>query len=93
MSLYISDFRFFFVFVFFCATGLFMDFLRYIETFFFCFVLFVHYRFGQMTSGSAVAAGGNLWPLVAVSHQMTVRDAVPLQIDRSDDLISRIQGS
>ena len=35
----------------------------------------------------------SLWPLVAVSHQMTVRDAAPLHLEKSDSLISRIQGS
>lgn len=51
------------------------------------FYLFFH-RFGLTISSSA----SNRWPLVAVSHQMTVRDAVPLQ-EQSDGLISQIQGS
>jgi hypothetical protein len=52
---------------------------------------FLVYRFGQ-TIPSSIGAS-NLWPLVAVSHQMTVRDAAPLQFEKSDGLISRIQGS
>ena len=57
----------------------------------FIYIFFFVYRFGQMISPSTGAS--NLWPLVAVSHQMTVRDAVPLQFEKSDGLISRIQGS
>jgi len=33
--------------------------------------------FGQAISSTAAS---KLWPLVAVSHQMIVRDAVPLQL-------------
>lgn len=40
---------------------------------------------------SSTGASNNFWPLVAVCHQMTVRDAVPLQ-DQSDGLISLIRG-
>lgn len=36
-------------------------------------VLFALRRFGRTLSNTAAS---NLWPLVAVSHQMTVRDAV-----------------
>jgi len=46
--------------------------------------------FGQSMSSTA---DSNLWPLVAVSHQMTVRDAAPLHFEQSDSLISLIQGS
>jgi len=38
-------------------------------------------------------AASNLWSLVAVSHQITVRDAAPLQLEQSDSLISLIHGS
>ena len=57
----------------------------------FSFFLFGLHRFGQTISPTTIAS--NLWPLVAVSHQMTVRDAAPLQSEKSDGLISRIQGS
>jgi len=47
-------------------------------------------RFGQTISSTATS---NHWPLVAVSHQMTVRDAASLPLEQLDGLLSRIRGS
>lgn len=47
-------------------------------------------RFGQTISS---AAATNLWPLVAVSHQMTVRDVALLPSEQLDGLASQIQDS
>ena len=75
--------KFFYRFQFFYFLGV-MDFC-YIDSVFFFFLV---HRFGQTISSTGAS---NLWPLVAVSHQMTVRDAAPLQ-EHSHGLISRIQG-
>ena len=55
------------------------------------FLFFFVHRFGHTILTSSTGAS-NLWPLIAVCHQMTVRDAVPLQ-EQSDDLISQIRFS
>ena len=62
------------------------------ETFLFCYIVFTFisffYRFGQTISSTAASA---LWPLVAVSHQMTVRDVGnSLEIEQPDGLVSRV---
>ena len=51
---------------------------------------FLSPRFGQAISNAITS---NLWPLVVVSHQMTVRDATPLSSEQLDGLASRVQSS
>ena len=55
--------------------------------FLFLFFFFVHRIIG--TISSSIPGASNLWTLVAVSHQMKVRDVVPLQ-EQTGGLISQI---
>ena len=39
------------------------------------------------------SSASNLWPLVAVSHQMTVREAVPFSLEQLGGFASRNQSN